>query len=431
MHVLSEALECLAAGRSLTSAQTHRAVGALIDGEATESAAEAFLTALHEKGETADELEGAVRAVRDRMTPWDCGLAGEKLLDTCGTGGDGAGTINISTAAALVAAACGVRVVKHGNRAATSKAGSSDVLAALGVAHDPDPDVSRRCLAELSIAFLFAPRFHPGLARLAPLRRRLPFRTIFNLVGPLCNPAGPSHQLIGVPNDTHAGLLADVLRRQAHVRRAVVVTGADGLDEITLDGPTAVRLVETGRVEHTQWGPNDFGLSRHGADALVIRDARESAARLHRLFEGERGPARDYVLANSSAALWVTGRCTLLEGTALAAEAIDSGAAARLLKRLRELAPAPDPCAAGEGRDRMTCPLTLRIPFDPQVFVDRVPARFHPQGQVGAVGSMVRVFNVKPQADHIGLRPGQVADVPIERAENPLAAIGLGDVDAL
>ena len=282
------------------------------------------------------------------MTPWESEFARESLVDTCGTGGDGASTLNISTAAAIVAAACHVPVVKHGNRAATSRAGSSDVLAALGIAHDPEPEISRRCLAEVSLAFLFAPRYHPGLARLAPVRRSLPFRTVFNLIGPLCNPASPPYQLIGVPDDNHASLLAEVLSRQAHIRRAIVVTGGDGLDEITLDGPTTVRLVEAGQVELCRWWPEDFGLARQHAGSLIVRDALESARRLIQIFEGERGPARDYVIANTAAALRVATGCTLLEGAAEAAEAIDSGATARVLVRLREIAPAVEGRRSGE-----------------------------------------------------------------------------------
>jgi anthranilate phosphoribosyltransferase len=215
------------------------------------------------------------------------------------------------------------------------------VLGALGIAQDPEPDVSRKCLAGASLAFLFAPRYHPGLARLAAVRRSLPFRTVFNLIGPLCNPASPANQLIGVPDDTHAGLIASALARQPHLRRAIVVTGGDGLDEITLDGPTIVRIVEPGRVEQTRWGPEDFGLVRQHAGSLVVRDAHESAQRLIRIFEGERSPARDYVIANTAAALNVATGCTLLEGAARAAEAIDTRAAAGILERLRELAPAP------------------------------------------------------------------------------------------
>jgi anthranilate phosphoribosyltransferase len=343
MSVLTGAIDRLTAGLALSASEMHEAVGVLLEGGATDDLAACFLTSLTKKGETADELAGAVQAVRDRMTPWQSEFAPDSLLDTCGTGGDGAGTLNISTAAAIVAAACHVRVVKHGNRSATSRTGSADVLAALGVAHDPEPGVSRKCLADASIAFLFAPRYHPGLVRLAPVRRNLPFRTVFNLIGPLCNPASPAHQIIGVPDDSQAGLLANALARQPQLQRAIVVTGGDGLDEITLDGPTKVRLVESGQVEHARWGPEDFGLIRQHAGSLVVRDAHESAGRLVRLFDGERGPARDYVIANAAAALRVVTGCTLLEGAARAGEAIDTGKAARVLERLRVLAPARGP----------------------------------------------------------------------------------------
>jgi anthranilate phosphoribosyltransferase len=339
MSALDRALARLGAGAALSAAEAEEAVGALLDGETTPQFSAEFLTTWRANGIAADEIEGTVRAVRARMSGWDCEIASDRLLDTCGTGGDGAGTINISTAAAVVAAACGVQVVKHGNRAATGRVGSSDVLAALGVAIDPEPEVSRRCLAEASLAFLFAPRYHPGLARLAPVRRGLPFRTVFNLIGPLCNPASPGHQLVGVPDDVHAGLLAEALSRQPHIRRAIVVTGSDGLDEITLDGSTIVRLVEPGRVEQTCWAPEDFGLPRQGTETLVVGDAAESAWRLVKILEGELSPARDYVIANTAAALMAATRCTLLEGADRAARAIDTGAALGVLGRYRELAP--------------------------------------------------------------------------------------------
>jgi anthranilate phosphoribosyltransferase len=173
------------------------------------------------------------------------------------------------------------------------------------------------------------------------VRKRLPFRTVFNLVGPLCNPACPPHQLIGAPDDSTAALLALALCRQGHIRRALVVTGSDGLDEITLGGPTIVRIVEPGRVEQLQWQPQDFGLPPVGAGSLVIRDAQESAARIVRVLEGERGPARDYVIANTAAGLFSATGCALLEGARLAAAAIDCGAALRVLESYRQLAPAP------------------------------------------------------------------------------------------
>ncbi len=333
MEAVIACLRAISRGQPLSALEAERAVGSLLDDEVSEAVASAFLTALRIKGETADELEGAVRAVRSRMVPWKCEIAPERLLDTCGTGGDGAGTVNLSTAAAIVVAACGVPVVKHGNRAASGNSGSSDVLPALGVMADPGPDVLRRCVTELNIAFLFAPRFHPGLKSVAAVRRQLPFRTLFNLVGPLCNPAGPAYQLVGTPNEAHADLLAAVLARLEHVRRAAVVSGSDGLDEVTLDGPTTVRVVESEEVRLETWRPDDFGLEPCRAEGLRVCGPDESAERIRRTFSGEPGPVRDYVLANSAAALWVAGMISLREGVSRAAVAIDSGAAAGLLAR--------------------------------------------------------------------------------------------------
>ena len=339
MSALTSALVTIGTGRGLSMSESRSAFASLLDGDATEMIAAAFLTALRVKGETADELEGAVAAVRERMTRWESGIDAACLLDTCGTGGDGAGTINISTAAAIVVAACGVPVVKHGNRAATGRSGSSEVLTVLGIATNLGPAVSRRCLAELGIAFLFAPTFHPGLARFAPVRRQLPFRTIFNLVGPLCNPGSPARQLVGVPNENQAEIVAQVLSRQEHIERAVVVTGSDGLDEVTLDGPTHVWAIEAGKVRREVWHPEDFGLNRQGVAAIRVCDPLESAEKLTRAFAGEKGAVRDYILANSAAALWIARATSLREGMALAATAIDSGTVQGLLERWKRLLP--------------------------------------------------------------------------------------------
>ncbi len=345
MEPLDALIEKLVAGRSLTVAESQAAVAALLMGNVADAAVAAYLTALRMKGETADELEGAVAAVRERMIHFDSGSSTTGLLlDTCGTGGDGACTVNISTAAAIVVAACGVPVAKHGNRAASSSSGSSDVLSALGVAIDPELPLLARGLAELKIAFLFAPRFHPGLRNVAPIRRQLPFRTLFNLVGPLCNPACPSHQVVGTPEGPHADLAADVLARLPNIHRAAVVSGSDGLDEVTLGGPTKVRLVEQGMVRQLIWQPRDLGLNPSSAQALRVRGPMESAERIRSVLAGEPGPVRDYVLANSAAALWVTGRYALREGVELAANAIDSGAAAALLERWRLLLSAGSVC---------------------------------------------------------------------------------------
>jgi anthranilate phosphoribosyltransferase len=334
---LSQALERLAAGESLSAAQCQEAVAAILDDQAADADTKAFLTTLHQKGESAEELLGAVRAIRQRMIAFDSGPAAGDSLDTCGTGGDGAETVNVSTAAAIVLAACGVRVVKHGNRAATGRSGSSDVLDRLGVAVDVDTSVLRQCLEELGIVFLFAPRFHPGLRGVAAVRRQLPFRTLFNLVGPLCNPASPTHQLVGVPGDDQARLMAEVLARAESIRRAVVVTGSDGLDEVTLDGPTRVHIIEPGTIHEGFWSPDDFGLGRVHAGELKVSGPEESADRLRRMLAGEPGPVRAIVLANAAAALWTISPGPLPGLVGRAAQAIDSGAAARLVERWSEL----------------------------------------------------------------------------------------------
>ncbi|MDG3002942.1 anthranilate phosphoribosyltransferase [Paludisphaera mucosa] len=330
-ETLTTAIETLAAGRPLDAGETRRAVEAILDGRVGDVETAAFLTALHIKGETGDELLGAVQAIRERMIPFDAGRV--DAIDTCGTGGDRAGTVNISTGAAVVVAACGVPVVKHGNRAASGKSGSSDVLMELGVSVEADPAVLRSALDELGVAFLFAPRFHPGLRGVAPIRRRLPFRTVFNLVGPLCNPASPPLQLVGVPDPGNARRMAEVLARTPTTRRAAVVRGADGLDEVTLSGPTEVLLVENGRISSLAWRPDDFGLPETSADGLGVDGPAESASLLRQAFAGEPGPVRLYLLANAAAALWTAEGVSLRDAVARAAEALDSGRAARLLER--------------------------------------------------------------------------------------------------
>jgi anthranilate phosphoribosyltransferase len=279
------------------------------------------------------------------MAPWETPIAGQPaaaplprpLLDTCGTGGDGAGTLNISTATALLVAACGVPVAKHGNRSASGRTGSAEVLAELGVAIEASPQVLWRCLVELGITFLFAPAFHPALRFAAPVRQRLPFRTLFNLVGPLVSPARPEFQLLGVAGGAQAELMAEVLNRLG-IHRAAVVTGRDGLDEVTLDGPTDVHWIEAGSRTKQTWTPEDFGLPRVPASALGASSPAASAAMIRALLAGTTGPVRHLVLANSAAALHVAGRASsLAEGVALASRALDTGAAADLLERWARL----------------------------------------------------------------------------------------------
>ncbi len=333
---LVHGLRILAAGRDLSAEEAGASVGEIIEGGAADAEIAAFLTALKVKGETPDELAGAVKAVRSRMMPLEIAPAQRPILDTCGTGGDGASTINVSTATAILVAACGVKVVKHGNRSASGNSGSAEVLTELGVAIDAGPESVQRTLSECHIAFVFAPKYHPALRHAAPVRKLLPFRTLFNLVGPLANPARPEFQLVGVPTEPVAELVSGALA-ELGVQRAAVVTGSDGLDEVTLAGPTRLRLVERSVITHQTWTPADFGLPTVRADEIRIQGPSEGADRLRKLLTGEKGAIRDVVLANAAAALWVRGAVgSLPEGVEKAAGAIDSGAASDLLARWAE-----------------------------------------------------------------------------------------------
>lgn len=333
MSALAGALAKLGQGRSLSAEETATAVAVIMSGGASEAAIAAFLTALRIRGETAEELAGAVQAVRAHMAEIDRTGLSVPLLDTCGTGGDGANTVNVSTAAAIVVAASGVAVAKHGNRSSSGNSGSAEVLERLGVRVEAEPAVLRRCLAELGLTFLFAPTFHPALRFAGPVRKQLPFRTLFNLVGPLANPARPEFQLVGVSGERQAELMAEVLARLG-IRSAAVVLGSDGLDEVTLDGPTRVRWVEAGQVALRTWQPGDFGLPRVPASALRVTGPEHSAELLRGMLAGQPGPVRDMVLANSAAALLVAGQVeSLRSGVERASRAIDSGAAGQLLER--------------------------------------------------------------------------------------------------
>lgn len=333
MSDLVAALKTLGSGRNLAESESRAAVAEIMAGEASESLIAAFLTALKVKGESADELAGAVAAVRDRSTRWDLSMPNSPLLDTCGTGGDGASAVNISTASAVVVAACGVAVAKHGNRSASGNSGSAEVLAELGVAIEADVAILRRCLVELGITFLFAPKFHPAMRFAGPARRLLPFRTLFNLVGPLANPSRPSYQLIGVPDPRLADLVASAIARLGVVR-AAVVTGPAGQDEVGLDGPTRVRWVEGGEVSDRTWTVDDFGLAWVKDDDLRVSGPVESAGKLRDLFAGTKGPIRETVLANSAAAMLVAGRVeSLAEGVRIASRAIDEGLVGTLMDR--------------------------------------------------------------------------------------------------
>lgn len=325
----------LAAGESLSQEEMAASIEAVMAGELNDGQIGILLTALRAKGETAAEIAGAASVLRRHMTPIRTRRTG--LVDTCGTGGDGSGTFNISTAAALVAAAAGVPVAKHGNRGITSKSGSADALAALGVNINASVEQVETCLDELGICFCFAPLLHASMKRVAEVRKKLGVPTIFNLLGPLSNPAAAPFQVLGVGKAELRPLLAEALLLLG-TERAIVVQGEDGLDEVTLFGPTRVTEVAEGKLRHFTWTPGDFGLTPASLETLRITGPEQSAAMIREVLSGAKDPARDIVVINAAAALWTAGRAdTPLTAASLAAEAIDSGAARNLLERLVEL----------------------------------------------------------------------------------------------
>jgi anthranilate phosphoribosyltransferase len=318
------------AGENLSAVDMEEVVGLLLRGEVPEKEIALLLTALKHKGETVDEIAGAARAMRRHMTP--IRTTRTNIIDTCGTGGVGSELFNISTAAAIVAAAAGVPVAKHGNRSVTSKSGSSDVLSALGVNIDASIETVERCLDELGICFCFAPKLHPAMKHVAAVRKQLGFATIFNLLGPLCNPAGAKRQVLGVGKRELHQTMAEVLAKLG-TERSAVVHGTDGVGEVSLCAPTEViEVTSGGELRPFTWRPDDFGLSSAPQDALRISDAAASAALIEGILGGERGPPRDVVVLNAAAALWVAAVDASPRACAeRAAEAIDSGQAQRLL----------------------------------------------------------------------------------------------------
>ena len=322
----------VAGGEDLTQEEMAAVIDAILAGGWGEADIALLLTALRAKGETVAEVAGAAQAMRRHMTP--IRTTRTEVLDTCGTGGDGSGTFNISTAAALVTAAAGVPVAKHGNRRITSRTGSADVLQQLGVNIDASVERVSACLDELGICFCFAPLLHGAMKQVAEVRRSLGVPTIFNLLGPLTNPAGAAYQLLGVGRAELRPLLAEVLARLG-TRRALVVRGDDGLDEVTLSGPTQAIEVVGGQLHELTWTPADFGLEPAGLESLQVDGPTASAAIIRRVLAGERGPARDIVVLNAAAALWLAGRAaTLTLAAQQAAAALDSGATAELLQKL-------------------------------------------------------------------------------------------------
>jgi anthranilate phosphoribosyltransferase len=327
-----EVLWRLVAGESLSREETEELFGALMDGQVSEPVKAALLVALRMKGEAVSEISGAAAAMRRRVIPIP--HTSEGIVDTCGTGGDGRGTFNISTAAALVAAAAGVAVAKHGNRSVSSKSGSADVLAALGVRIEIDPATAGQALDNVGITFLFAPLLHPAMREVMPVRRELGMRTIFNVLGPLTNPAGARRQVMGVYSQTLVEPIGQVLR-DLGAEHALVVHG-DGLDEITTTGPTTVSEVRGGEVRTYTLEPERFGLRRVSVEDLAGGMPEDNAALMQRVFGGETGPLADVTALNAGAAIYVAGLApSLEEGVEAALSILASGAAAGKLDQLR------------------------------------------------------------------------------------------------
>jgi anthranilate phosphoribosyltransferase len=328
-------LEALLLRRDLPAVQMCQVMHGILNGEVGDVETAALLTALQVKGETADELAAAAAVLREYCVPLTAGR--NDVLDTCGTGGDGSRTFNISTATAFVVAAAGVPVVKHGNRAVSSRSGSADVLTALGVRVELSAAAARACLQRAGMTFCLAPLFHPRSRRVGEVRRRLGVRTLFNCLGPLANPAGAAYQLLGVGRVEWLDRMAAALSRLG-TRRALLVCGRDGLDEVSLSAPTLVREVTATATLAHEWTPDDFGLAPCRLEELRVESAEESAALIRSVLHGEDGPARRIVLANAAAALLAAEKATSLpEGVARAADAIADGRALRVLNELAAL----------------------------------------------------------------------------------------------
>lgn len=332
-NALQQSFRAVMAGERLTQNQMHDVVCEIMDGQSEPLQIAGLLSVLAQRGETVDEIAGAASAMRERCTV--IRENGSGLLDTCGTGGDGLHTFNISTATAIVCAASGISVAKHGNRSVSSTSGSADVLEKLGVKIDLAPEDVNRCIDAVGIGFCFAPLLHQAMKHLVPVRKALGVRTIFNLLGPLTNPARAEFQLIGTIRNSFAEKLANALALLGTTRTAVVC-GNDEIDEVCLWGTTRVYLVEGNQVSSQQWTAADFGLEPAGVNSLQVQTADQSAKIIQGILQGEQGPARNIVLANAAAGLWVAGKVSdLREATKVAAQSIDSGAALKTFEALK------------------------------------------------------------------------------------------------
>lgn len=333
--MINEAIQKLADQENLTELEARASMEEIMAGQATDAQIAGFLTALRMKGETAPELIGFARVMREKAEPlWD----GEALavLDTCGTGGDRSGTFNISTAAAFVVAGAGIRVAKHGNRSMTGRCGSADVMEALRIDIQMPIERLRRAIRDVGIGFLFAPRFHSSMKHVMPVRAQLKIRTVFNILGPLANPAGACFQVVGVFSPSVMDLMAEALRGLG-LDCAFVVHGADGVDEISISAETNVVEMRRGQIRKFAIHPEEFGLPLAKAEAIHGGDAPANARIIEALLQGEKGPRRDVVLLNAAAGIVAcSAAATWKEAIRVAEHSIDSGAASKKLKELRE-----------------------------------------------------------------------------------------------
>ncbi|MEZ6136814.1 MAG: anthranilate phosphoribosyltransferase [Pirellulaceae bacterium] len=340
MDDLNAILVTLQSQQDLTREQMQSAMGLLLTGRVAADPMREMLELMARKGESVAELAGAAHALRDAMFRVD--PPSRPVVDTCGTGGDGSQTFNISTAAALSVASCGVLVAKHGNRKITSSTGSADVLAELGINLEASPDVAQKCLTELGICFCFAPYFHPAMKYVSEVRRAIGRPTIFNRLGPLANPALADRQVLGVGAAELQLPMAQALQQLGTVR-SIVVRGEDGVDELSLSGGTRVLEVTPQELVEHNWHPSDFGLATADRRALFADDPASSAACIRRVLSGEHGPMRDVVVMNAAAALWIADVSSDLRDCALrVGEAIDSGATRSLVERLGAMTHADD-----------------------------------------------------------------------------------------
>ncbi|MDP4092694.1 MAG: anthranilate phosphoribosyltransferase [Bacillota bacterium] len=331
--MIKNAIQKLVEGKNLTEQEVMGAMSCIMDGNATQAQIGSFMTALRIKGETIEEITGCAKVMRDKADRISPEM--DYYIDTCGTGGDGANTFNISTAAAFVASAGGVSVAKHGNRSVSSRSGSADVLEALGVNINLTPVQVKSCVESVGIGFMFAPTFHKSMKYAGGPRKELGIRTIFNILGPLTNPAAAKGQVLGVFDGKLTEPIARVLAN-LDIERAMVLHGSDGLDEITITGTTKISELNNGQVNNYELDPEKYGIAKASSDDIKGGDAIENAKIIYRIFNGEKGPQRDIVLLNSAASLYVGKAADSMEqALAMAAEIIDSGKALSKLEELK------------------------------------------------------------------------------------------------